>query len=367
MNAAVQNTATFKPLTNRATAATGGKFTLPEDGFVQLVPKGEAPNFLGEGKDAKRIIQVVDEEALGLIMSKLLNRAGDEMLIDDEHHSHDADKSTDANGWQLINKDSLVIREDGLYGNPRWSTLGLGKLEGGVKRYVSPEFAPGSIVPLGGSRHRVTELTGLALTNRPGFKRLQKPLTNRDADDGIDTATTHTMHKALLAAHLGITESDIDKLDEATLKNRLSEVKTKAATADTLKGELDVIKNREVDKFIADHDKVIPAEPKVREHLKQTFLANRETAECIVDGFKSAAQSDGLTDEQRARAQKKPLFNRESAEPPAGDEALKNREVTRAAQIRNRATELCDSARASNRNLPWNDAWSQAESEFPAA
>lgn len=364
----MSNAATFKPLTNRSTSkGAAGKFALPEDGFVQLVPKGEAPNFLGEGKDAKRIIQVVDDEALTSIMHKLLNRAGDEMLIDDEHHSHDADKSTDANGWQLLNKDSLIIRDDGLYGSPRWSTLGEQKLTGGVKRFISPEFPPASIVHLGGNRYRVTELSGLALTNRPGFKRLQKPLTNRDADYGIDTATTHTMHKALLAAHLGISESDIDKLDEATLKNRLSEVKTRAAQADTLKGEIDAIKNREVDKFMSDHDKVIPSEPKVREHLKQTFLANRETAEFIVAGFTAGQKADGLTDEQRARAQKKPLHNRESSQPPEGDEALKNREVTRAAQIRNRATELCDSARTSGRNLPWNDAWSQAESEFPAA
>lgn len=358
----MQNTATFKPLTNRSSTDAASKFALPADGFVQLVPKGEAPNYLGEGKDAKRIIQVVDEEALGLIMSKLLNRTGDEMLIDDEHFSHDADKSTDANGWQLLNKDSLVIREDGLYGNPRWSTLGLGKLEGGVKRFISPEFAPGSIMPLGGARFRVTELSGLALTNRPGFKRLQKPLTNRDAEDGIDTANQHTMHKALLAGLLGITDSALDALDEPTLKNRLQGIKDKAAQADTLATEVTALKNRDADAFITQHDKVIPKEPKVREHLKQTFLANRETAECIVDGFKAAAQGDGLTEEQRRRAQTKPLFNRENAEPPAGDAALLNRERERAARIQNRATDI-----ANKESISWGEAWRRAEAAEPAA
>jgi phage I-like protein len=116
--AVVQNTAVFKPLTNRSADSTSATFALPADRFVQLVPKGEAPNVLEEGKSTKRIIQVVDEEALGQIMSKLLNRGG-EMLIDDEHHSHDLDKSTDANGWQLLNKDTLQVREDGLYGDPR--------------------------------------------------------------------------------------------------------------------------------------------------------------------------------------------------------------------------------------------------------
>lgn len=359
MNAVVQNTAVFKPLTNRDAASTSATFALPDDGFVQLVPKGEAPNILGDGKDARRIIQVVDDEALGLIINKLLNRTGEEMLIDDDHLSHEMDQTTDANGWQLLNKDSLQVREDGLYGNPRWTTLGLDKLTGGIKRFISPEFAPGSIAALGGKRYRVTELTGLALTNRPGFKRLQKPLTNRDADDGIDTATTHTMHKALLAAHLGITESDIEKLDETTLKNRLSEVKSKAATADTLKGELDTIKNREVEKFISDHDTVIPKSEDLRKHLKETFLTNRETAQVMVDGFKAARASDGLSDEQRARAAKKPLFNRETAEAPKEIDAKKA--ADHAGKIASRARELCN-----REKISWDSAWKRAESEIPA-
>ena len=79
--------ATFKPLTNRSTEK-GGKFTLPDDGFVMLVPKGEAPNVMDDGsKNGKRIIQVVDDAALESIMSKLLNRGGD-MLMDNDHHSH---------------------------------------------------------------------------------------------------------------------------------------------------------------------------------------------------------------------------------------------------------------------------------------
>lgn len=354
----MQNTAVFKPLTNRSTDSASATFALPADRFVQLVPKGEAPNVLEEGKSSKRIIQVVDEVALGQIMSKLLNRGG-EMLIDDEHHSHDLNKSTDANGWQLLNKESLQVREDGLYGDPRWSSLGMDKLTGGVKRFISPEFPPSSLVHLGGNRYRVTELSGLALTNRPGFKRLQKPLTNRDADDGIDNANQHTMHKALLAAHLGITESDIDKLDEHALKNRLSGIKEKADKAATLETEVTTLKNRDADAFITQHDKVIPKEPKVREHLKQTFLANRETAECIVDGFKAATQGDGLTEEQRARAQKKPLFNRDQAQAP---EAAAVAEDLKAKWIGNRARELT----TINNRLRHADAFTQAEAEYDA-
>jgi len=361
MNAVVQNTAVFKPLTNRSADSTSGAFALPADRFVQLVPKGEAPNVLEEGKSTKRIIQVVDEEALGQIMSKLLNRGG-EMLIDDEHHSHDLDKSTDANGWQHLNKESLQVRDDGLYGDPRWSSLGMDKLTGGVKRFVSPEFPPSSLIHLGGNRYRVTELSGLALTNRPVFKRLQKPLTNRDANDGIDTATTHTMHKALLAGLLGITDSALDQLDEPILKNRLQGIKDKAAQADTLATEVTTLKNRDAESFITQHDKVIPKDDSLRKHLRETFLANREMAESLVKGFAAAKPDDGLTNEQRARAGKKPLFNRENAEPPAGDAALLNRERERAARIQNRATDI-----ANKESISWGEAWRRAEAAEPAA
>lgn len=354
--------ASLKPITNRSTER-GGKFTLPEDGFVMLVPRGEAPNVMDDGSEkGKRIIQVVDDVALEAIMSKLLNRGG-EMLMDNDHHSHEQDKVTDANGWQPLEKESLQNRADGLWGDPRWSTVGLGKVEGGVQRYISPEFSPASLQHLGGNRYRVTELTGLALTNRPGFRRLQKPLTNRDADGGIeDKANTNTMLKALLADHLGITETAVDGLDETTLKNRLQVIKTDAAKAGALKTELDSLNNREVDAFIKQHDAVIPKSEAVRTIVRTTFLANRATAEEMVAGY-SEAGGEKLTEEQKTRAATKPLFNRDKATPPVGEAAEIKRNEERAAKISSRAKELCNR----EKGLSWSSAWSRAESEVPAA
>ena len=358
-------TAVFKPLTNRDTtaAASDKSFALPADGFVQLVPKGEAPNVIEDGsKTGKRIIQVVDDVALGLMFNMLLNRDGEEMLIDDDHLSHEMDQSTDANGWQLLNKETLQIREDGLYGDPRWTTLGLGKLNGGVKRYISPEFSPSSLVPLGGLRHRVTELTGLALTNRPGFKRLQKPLTNRDADADIDNTntTTNHMHKELLAAHLGITTSALDALDETALKNRLQTIKTSADKSDAATTELTALKNREADEFITKHEKVIPKKDSLRKHLRETFLANRELAEELVSGYAGEGDGKELTAEQKARAATKPLFNREQAKAPDGDATAKEEKA--AAWIGARARELT----LNNRSMRHQEAFAQAESEYAA-
>lgn len=356
--------ATFKPLTNRS-SEKGGKFTLPEDGFVMLVPKGEAPNVMDDGsKNGKRIIQVVDDVALESIMSKLLNRAGNEMLIDSEHFSHEPDKGTDANGWLPLDKETLQNRADGLYGDPRWSTAGLDKIEGGVLRYVSPEFGTSTLQPISGNRYRVTELTGLALTNRPGFRTLQKPLTNRDADGGIETANTNTMHKAALADLLGITETALDALDQPTLNNRLSVIKEDAAKAGTLKTELDTLKNREVDEFMKTHDAVIPKDDAVRSIVKSAFLSNRAAAEVMVAGF-TATDGEQLTDEQRQRAETKPLHNRDKAKGPEADTVLKNRQLERAGKIKNRANAICEERRIAGKPVDFNSAWASAESEFP--
>lgn len=358
--------ATFKPLTNRS-SEKGGKFMLPADGFVMLVPKGEAPNVMDDGsKNGKRIIQVVDDTALESIMSKLLNRAGNEMLIDSDHFSHEPDKGTDANGWLPLDKDTLQNREDGLYGDPRWSTAGLDKIEGGVLRYVSPEFGTSTLQPISGNRYRVTELTGLALTNRPGFRTLQKPLTNRDADGGIETANTNTMHKALLAGLLGITETALDALDEPTLKNRVGVIKDDAAKAVTLKTELDTLKNRDVDEFMKEHEEVIPKNDDIRNSVRSTFLANRDSAKAMVAAFKGP-EGEQLTEEQKRRADTRPMFNRDKAKGPEADTVLKNRQVERAGKIKNRAAAICEERRIAGKPADFNSAWAAAESEFPEA
>lgn len=344
--------AVFKPLTNRSAADAAKPFALPQDGFVMLTPKGEAPNLNAAGK---RIIQVVDDEALKLIYAGLINRGG-EMLVDDEHHSHDQDKVTDANAWQELGGDTLQIREDGLWGHPRWSTKGLANVEGGVKRYVSPEFPESSLVHLGGNRYRVTEMSGLALTNRPGFRKLQKPLTNREDDPSPQEEPNNIMHKKALALALGITEAALDALDENTLCNRARDINANAAKSATLEADLATLRNREVDSFMETHKDVIPDD--LKETLKGMVLTNRAGADAIVNRFKGG---DGLTEDQRRRADKRPLFNRETAAAPAGDAVHKQREERRAAVICNRANEI-----ARNERIPYGQAWSRAEAENPA-
>lgn len=348
--------AVFKPLTNRTTATGGKRFELPADGYIQLVPMGKAPYLRDNGTDeGEPIIQLVDVEALQSMYNRALAQGG-EVLIDFEHFSHESDKPTDAAAWQPYDADHLQLRDDGLYGKPRWSDDGETAVTGGRLRYISPEFPNTDtlLVNVSGKIFRPLAVTGFGLTNRPGFKRHSKPLTNSDRRESPADKPQNHMHKALLATALSLSETDVDKLDEPTLRNRVQALKDQAASAAALGEQLKTLHNREADAFIEKHDKVIPTNEVVRKHLKETFLTNRAAAEGIVAGY--ADDDDGMTPAERSRAERKPLHNRQQAEPPKADQAAQRKEEVLAGKRSARATDLMNR----ESGLRWNDAFNQA-------
>lgn len=349
-------TATFKPLTNRADQAEGPRFALPADGFIQLVPKGAAPNVRDDGA---RIIQLVDEAALQSMYNRALSQGG-EVLIDFEHFSHDAEKATDAAAWQPLSAEHLQVRDDGLYGKPRWSEDGEKAVTGGRLRFISPEFPDDDALlqRVDDRTFRPLAVTGFGLTNRPGFKRHSKPLTNSGRPTPADKPNTN-MHKTLLALALGLPETELEKLDETTLRNRVQALKDKAVKTEQVETELQAIKNREADAFITTHDAVLPKAESVRKHVRETFLSNRELAADLVASYGQPGGSQ--TAEQRERAERKPLHNR-NAQPPETDAAKQAAEARRAAVIRNRANEI-----AAKEKIPFGQAWQRATAENPAS
>lgn len=345
----------FKAITNRSRGTAAQRFSLPEDGFVQLAPLGTAPNVRG---DDKPILQVVDKEALQSMYNRAVAQGG-EMLVDFEHFSHEADKPTDAAAWLPLDADHLQLRDDGLYGKPRWSDDGEAAVTGGRLRYISPEFPDDDAVlaHLGGKKYRPLQLSGLGLTNRPGFRRHARPLTNSGRGDPAPEPTTTNMHKDILALALGLTVEELDKLDEATLRQRAQALKDKAAGAATAETELAAIKNREADAFMAEHDKVIPKNDAVRSHLRDTFLRNRALADGIVAGFRE--DDDGMTDAERERAGRKPLHNRETAKPPVDAGTAKE------AMLATKRSNLANKMLANREHSNWAAAWEAATREIP--
>lgn len=354
-----KTTAQFKPLANRSQAADGSvTYAMPADGFVQLVPKGRAPNVLGDGTP---IMQVVDDAALQAMFNRAVE-SGMRVLVDDEHFSHDLDKGTDANAWAPFTRETLQLREDGLYGKLDMTPKGLHNVTTGQKLFISPEFPPPPsplIQEISKGVYRPLAVTGFGLTNRPAFRQYAKPLANRDPNTNPQT---DTMLKLLVAELFGITETALDALDEAALKNRFNTLSADAKRASTSETELKDLKNRDAEAFLKEHDAVIPKGENLRKHLRETFLLNRETAIEMVDGFKAAKKDEDPT---KARGERKPLFNRADAQAPADDDKQADADKKRASAIKNRAQELCNSAKAAGRTLNWSDAWSQAESEAP--
>ena len=345
--------ANFKPLTNRsADAATSGgvRFALPEDGFVQLVPLGSAPNVRGNGQ---RIIQLVDAEALASMHEFLMNRGG-ELLIDFEHFSHELDKPTDAAAWLPCDAEHLQNRADGLYGKPRWSAEGEAAVTGGKLRFISPEF-PGESALLKNVEGRVFRplaVTGFGLTNRPGFRRDAKPLTNSGRPPRpADNPEVTNMHKMLLALALGLPESEIDNLDEAALRQKVEAMKQQLMEAEKAAAELKKTEEASADAFMNKYKDLPPLKNKaVAAHLRSTFLSNRDVAEGIAQGWQD--DGDGMTEAERERAGKKPLHNREKTvtQPVTrdGETALHNRALA----YRDKHGVTYEQARTACRSVP---------------
>lgn len=322
--------ACFRPLTNRSasSAATveAGGFALPEDGFYQIVPLGSAPNRLGE----KSVLQFVDVESLEAMRDDLVNRGG-EMLVDQDHLSHDSENSTDALAWIVCDDEALEIREDGLYNRLRLTTVGESKLTGGVMRYISPEFDPASVTWISDKTLKPRRLVGAGMTNRPGF-RMAKPLTNRAAEGGADNAKT-IMQNKMLARLLGITEEALSAMDEAGLTAAVEAFEARAAESTK---QVESMMNREIDGILEDHAAVLPvSNAPLRAMVRQALLANREQGELVLAGLVSAAAS---ADPAKSRADYKPLHNRQgSVTPPAQVSAddVDNKLHNRAVAIRN--------------------------------
>ena len=317
----------FKPLCNRADSGTG--FVLPEDGFYQIVPLGTAPNKLG----GKPVLQQVDAPALEAQMAGLIDRGG-ELLVDREHESHDLSKRTDAMAWIVCEADALEIRADGLYNRLRLTTAGEAEVGGGVLRFTSPEFSPeeSDLQWIGPRTLRPLRLTGLALTNRPGFKT-GRPLTNRAGAAG-DSTPSNAMHTKLLAQLLGKTEDEINAMDEAALGAAVDAMAKRLADAEAAATTL---QNREIDGLLEQHKDVLITEG-MTTMARQTLLANRDTGIAFLADLRKIAPAKTIEDDAaaKARAARQPLHNREQGgvTPPAGGDGAEDKVHARAMAIK---------------------------------
>lgn len=297
-------------------------FSHPEDGWYHVEPIGEHRNA------AAGVVQVIDREACETIVANF-NRIADAehfpgMLVDHEHFRHDADKETRAFGWLM----KLQNRDDGLYGQIRWTTTGKNAVDGGDYRFFSTEYLPSEAVLLndanGARRIRPTRLHGLTLTNQPN-NHGGKPITNRAPDDPVPKVMTN------IAKALGLPEtaSEADILAAITaLQEAKAAMKgeNEAIANRLLAAEAELLKNREAQ---ADAD-LAPVADKLsqeeRDAIRAQLIANRASTLPLLRLAVAAATPPPPATPPKPGG---PVLNRESAKTPQVEDfpAIVNRHI----------------------------------------
>jgi len=355
----------------RAEAGADGRFELPQDGYVQLMPYGEFP-VQAEGQAGRRVrlVQVCDRAAAEAMVADFANRAGGAgLLVDYDHGSMDTDKSSEAAAWGQ----EMAVREDGLYVRNRWTDRGLEAARGGRFLYLSPVFDAATLQDLGGGRVRPTVLLRAALTNDPNLRGI-RPLANRSQSpfgsvgtvpaeaggantSGLDAAKRkeQAMTEALKKL-LGLAP---DAADEAVLAgvqalaNRAQDrdaLATKVATLEQSALETQV--ERDLDEFA----------PVIQDRAaaKATLLANRAEGLKLLKALKPAAAAGSAAAGGAAGKQPVGLPNRRTGTIPADGPVEDEKQQRRAAAIRNRAAEIRKTTGCS-----FPRSWTLAEAECP--
>lgn len=335
-------------------------FELPTDGWFHVVP-------LGRFSHPKGLLQVLDDKASTAIVNRFKKDAAKDnfpgLLVDFDHFSDDEAQPSEAAGWVT----DLQNREDGVWGQIRWSDTGEAAVKGGRYRLVSPVFNEadaeelsggfdGVVANAAGSRKalRPLRLMKVALTNDPNLKGMV-PLSNRAPGGEADVTTpnesnkTHMLKTVIALLGLSADASEEIAIAEVTkLKNRAASLEgtNKELLASQVESDLEKYKNR--------------FKPESREKVKANLLSNRASAIELLEMMPEVAAPG-------ARQALTPIHNRGTAKDPKVIEGAGEAEASDAAKasagvILNRAKEL----NSNNPKRGWAACWAQAQSEATA-
>lgn len=334
------------PILNRAT----GK--LPEDGWYQFEVLGEHVNH-----DAK-VVQIIDAQAVASIVNRFQKDAGKPnfagILIDQDHFSLDAEKSSEAMGWamEIRNRDGIPeARID-------WTSAGRPKVEGKDYKFFSTVYEPEDVEVIttrvvNGAKYKVVRplhLSRLALTNDPNNKG-GKPISNRDGKYASAAENKETTPMKSLLKKLGLAEDASEESAVAALQTIQNRATTAEGSVTTLTAERDTLLAAQVEADLDKHADVIAN----REDVKKQLIANRAGTLAVLAGLK------------KPEAKKTPgtITNRGTAKAPEGGAAADadtQKAEARAARISNRARDI----RAKNPRVSLSDAYSTATAEIDA-
>jgi len=366
-------------------------FQHPSDGWYHIEALGRHPNH------AAGVEQVIDRSAVEAIVKKFNDdaaagrlRHGNEMLIDHEHFSDQADQETRAYGWLQ----ELQHREDGIYGRVRWSRTGRAAVDGGDYRFFSTEYdrhdleelksegrRPKSEIqgPKAEDRKSNSEsnlkpvrplrLAGLTLTNMNN-NRGQKPITNRagapasvfagSGETAENQAKTRKNKMKNVIKALGLA----DEANEENILAAVTRLQNRAGELEPLGAENTKLKSRLAELEAEQSDALLDAcgvkEDKVRNRLRDgmMLLTNREERLAYLSDFGYAPGKSHAQDARTTAVAATRVLNRGTgAARPVDNGNLDERALTN--KIRNRASEL----KGAGPGRTFNDCWQQAQRE----
>lgn len=315
------------PLSNRGPSMP---FKLPADGWVHLASIGEHPHDNGE----EAVVQVVDSAAVDRMVREF-QAEGRPRLLDFDHESRDASKSTVAAGWV----EEVQARANGLWGRVRWSDQGQLAVGNGRFRFISPVW---TVTKLGGDRVRPVRLLDAALTNQPNLSGML-PISNR----GLGPQTTNTTMKTV-AALLGLNDAAAEEQISSAVRNLQEETKANRAALEQMTRERDNLKSA--------HQELLQAQVEADLDKHAGVIANRDTMRAALLRDRKGTL-DILTGLKPAAAAGAPLTNRGAAASPA--QASANGETNEVKL--NRAIQAKRAA-----GLTFEAAYAQVRSEQPA-
>lgn len=260
------------------------------NGWQQLLPAGLFRAVDGRPFDVPGNHWFIDADVAAHLIA-LANQRTNDLVIDYEHQTLKAEENGEpapASGWFK----TMEWREgSGLWIKPKWTPRATDFIKNGEYKYLSAVF------PYDPTTGKPLRLHSAALVNRPGIDGMQAvealaalSLSNPTLDPN---KTEHSMDELLKAmlAQLGIVVEDGKAPNNAAVLAALSELQTKAGSADTLATEVVALKAGNT-LPIVDPAKYVPVEAVHQLHA-QIAVLSAEGASTQLDQVIDKAKQEG--------------------------------------------------------------------------
>ena len=335
--------------------------------WVHIAPKGEFPGTVSipAGYDVPGygiVEQASEVEGLTVLgaaqLESIAQRFDGDILIDYEHFSHDADKSTEAAGWgQEIR---FTAARDGLELETDWAAPARAQVIDRVYRYISPEFSGSVKYEDDTFKFYPSALTGAGLTNRPKLTTLRPVSVNRN------TTTPPPMnYKSVLLGLLGLaataTDAEITSACAADKAEDAADATSKNRQIADLKAANKVLRDEAIATDLERFSDVIDDQDSAKELLQ----LNRATAVKFFTAAQARKTADAASNP--APASRSPLYQKNRATPPDGLKHFATPDAeAEAATAKFRAIESRAQTLVLERKLPFSQAFAAAKAELGA-